>query len=114
MVYSRKIDPICSRLCIDRRSQPSCTGDLKSFSTILRPVIFDDLMQILADLQTKMRAVPHYLCPSITEAWLRRYQVLPGRTHPTMVTSGTGGFILHAIKVYVNECNIRLRLTQGY
>jgi hypothetical protein len=31
--------------------------------------------QILADLQTKMRALPQYLCPSVTEAWLRRYQV---------------------------------------
>lgn len=47
-----------------------------------------------------MRLNPGYLAPSITESWLRRYQVLPGRTHPTMHTSGSGGFILHAIKVY--------------
>ncbi|KAF7337502.1 hypothetical protein MSAN_02223200 [Mycena sanguinolenta] len=59
--------------------------------------------QILSDLHTKLRALPGYLCPSVTEVWLRRYQILPGRTHPTMNTSGTGGFILHAIKVYNDE-----------
>ncbi|KAJ6621065.1 Gcd10p family-domain-containing protein [Mycena sp. CBHHK59/15] len=58
-------------------------------------------VQILSDLHTKLRALPEYLCPSVTEVWLRRYQVLPGRTHPTMNTSGSGGFILHAIKMYV-------------
>lgn len=60
-----------------------------------------DTLQILSDLHTKLRTLPGYLCPSVNEVWLRRYQVLPGRTHPTMNTSGTGGFILHAIKVYV-------------
>ncbi|TDL28112.1 Gcd10p-domain-containing protein [Rickenella mellea] len=57
-------------------------------------------VQVLSDLQGKMRRMPQYLGPSVTESWLRRYQVLPGRTHPTMSTSGTGGFLLHAIKVY--------------
>lgn len=28
-------------------------------------------------------------------------QVLPGRTHPLMNMSGSGGFLLHTIKVYV-------------
>ncbi|KAF7307171.1 hypothetical protein MIND_00510700 [Mycena indigotica] len=62
-------------------------------------VISSPYAQILADVQTKLRALPQYLGPSVTEVWLRRYQVLPGRTHPTMTTSGGGGFILHAIKV---------------
>ncbi|KAJ7070756.1 Gcd10p family-domain-containing protein [Mycena amicta] len=63
-------------------------------------VVQSPYAQILADVQTKLRALPQYLGPSVTEVWLRRYQVLPGRTHPTMNTSGAGGFILHAIKVY--------------
>ncbi|KAG1885547.1 Gcd10p-domain-containing protein [Suillus subluteus] len=54
----------------------------------------------LTELQSNLRLDPSYLAPSITESWLRRYQVLPGRTHPTMNTSGSGGFLLHAIKVY--------------
>ncbi|KAJ7786619.1 Gcd10p family-domain-containing protein [Mycena metata] len=63
-------------------------------------VVQSPYAQILSDLHAKLRALPEYLGPSLTEVWLRRYQVLPGRTHPTMNTSGTGGFILHAIKVY--------------
>lgn len=50
-----------------------------------------------------MRALPQYLCPTVTEPWLRRYQVLPGRTHPMMAMSGSGGYILHAIKVYAEH-----------
>ncbi|KAG5647727.1 hypothetical protein DXG03_008450 [Asterophora parasitica] len=63
-------------------------------------VVHSPHIQILSDLQTQMRGASQYLCPNITESFLRRYQVLPGRTHPTMVTSGTGGFVLHAIKIY--------------
>lgn len=57
-------------------------------------------IQVLADLQSQMRQIPHYLAPAVTEVWLRRYQVLPGRTHPFMNMSGSGGFLLHAIKIY--------------
>ncbi|KAJ7103235.1 Gcd10p family-domain-containing protein [Mycena belliarum] len=64
-------------------------------------VVQSPYVQILSDLHNKLRALPGYLCPSVTEVWLRRYQVLPGRTHPTMSTSGSGGFIFHAIKTYV-------------
>ncbi|KAH0838075.1 Gcd10p-domain-containing protein [Lanmaoa asiatica] len=63
-------------------------------------VVQNMFLQPLADLQTKMRLIPGYLAPSITESWLRRYQVLPGRMHPTMNASGSGGFLLHMIKVY--------------
>jgi len=64
-----------------------------------------------------MRPQPSYLNPSITEAWLRKYQVqehvgrirqtydvqqvLPGRTHPLMMMSGGGGYLLHSTYVYV-------------
>jgi len=50
-----------------------------------------------------MRSQPQYLAPNITESWLRKYQVLPGRTHPVMSTSGSGGYVLHAIKIYDNN-----------
>ncbi|KAK2461432.1 hypothetical protein APHAL10511_005895 [Amanita phalloides] len=63
-------------------------------------VVHSPYVQILADLQNKLRGLPQYLFPNITEGWLRQYQVLPGRTHPMMSMSGSGGFILHAIKVY--------------
>ncbi|KAJ3772417.1 Gcd10p family-domain-containing protein [Lentinula raphanica] len=63
-------------------------------------VVHSPHSQPLVDLQNKLRNTPGYLGPSLTEGWLRQYQVLPGRTHPTMNTSGSGGYILHVIKVY--------------
>lgn len=75
-------------------------------------------LQILSELYAKIRDMPGYLGTSLTEGFLRRYQVcriidflnmwwhldkcpqvLPGRTHPTMNTSGSGGFLLHTYKV---------------
>jgi tRNA (adenine-N(1)-)-methyltransferase non-catalytic subunit len=73
---------------------------------------------VVTELQSTLRDVPHWLGPAVTESWLRQYQVLsvlceiayqvlnptqvlPGRTHPMMNTSGSGGFLLHAIKMYV-------------
>ena len=35
----------------------------------------------------------------LQESWLREQQVLPGRTHPHMTMSTTGGYILSGIKV---------------
>ncbi|KAE9398517.1 Gcd10p-domain-containing protein [Gymnopus androsaceus JB14] len=64
-------------------------------------VVHSPQSQPVVDLQNKLRNTPGFLGPSVTEGWLRRYQVLPGRTHPTMNTSGSGGYILHAIRVCV-------------
>ncbi|KAF9567796.1 Gcd10p-domain-containing protein [Agrocybe pediades] len=64
-------------------------------------VVHSPYSQIIVELQAKMRSMPQYLCPSVTEAWTRRYQVLPGRTHPMMAMSGSGGFIMHATKMCV-------------
>ncbi|KAI0257415.1 Gcd10p-domain-containing protein [Lactifluus subvellereus] len=64
-------------------------------------VVYSPHLQIVSDLQATLRQDPQCLAPSISESWLRRYQVLPGRTHPLMTTSGGGGYLLHAIRVYV-------------
>lgn len=63
-------------------------------------VVYNPHLQVVSDLQATLRLDPQYLAPSISESWLRRYQVLPGRTHPVMSTSGGGGYLLHAIKIY--------------
>ena len=36
---------------------------------------------------------------TLTETWLRNYQVLPDRTHPEVLMSGGGGYILSGIVV---------------
>ncbi|OSD03317.1 Gcd10p-domain-containing protein [Trametes coccinea BRFM310] len=63
-------------------------------------VVHSPHVQVVANLQNQLRDLPGYLGPSVTEGWLRQYQVLPGRTHPMMNASGSGGFIFHVIKIY--------------
>ncbi|KAI0714889.1 Gcd10p-domain-containing protein [Earliella scabrosa] len=63
-------------------------------------VVHSPHVQVVTNLQNQLRDLPGYLGPAVTEGFLRRYQVLPGRTHPMMNASGSGGFILHVIKIY--------------
>ncbi|RPD57093.1 Gcd10p-domain-containing protein [Lentinus tigrinus ALCF2SS1-6] len=63
-------------------------------------VVHSPHVQVVTNLQTQLRDRLGYLGPTVTEGFLRRYQVLPGRTHPMMNASGSGGFILHVIKIY--------------
>ncbi|WFC99502.1 tRNA (adenine(58)-N(1))-methyltransferase non-catalytic subunit trm6 [Malassezia yamatoensis] len=62
-------------------------------------VVFSPYLQPLVEAQARIRANPNFINVSITEPWLRRYQVLPARTHPDMTTSASGGYILHAIRI---------------
>lgn len=57
-----------------------------------------ELTQPLVEVQARMRASYSFVNVSVTEPWLRRYQVLPARTHPDMSTSASGGYILHAVR----------------
>ncbi|KAL7412032.1 Gcd10p family-domain-containing protein [Mrakia frigida] len=66
-------------------------------------VVYSPYLQVLTAAHTSMRAHTIYLNPSITESWLRKWQVLPGRTHPFMNMSGSGGFLLTATKVYADH-----------
>lgn len=54
---------------------------------------------MLYDLQTRLRNHPEFLAPNISEPSLRKYQVLPGRTHPEMNGMPHGGYILSTTRV---------------
>ncbi|KAF8918490.1 tRNA (adenine(58)-N(1))-methyltransferase non-catalytic subunit trm6, partial [Dissophora ornata] len=65
-----------------------------------RPVVvYHPAKEALLETSTWMRKCPDLLAPQLTESWLRKSQVLPGRTHPEMSTWGTGGSLLTATKV---------------
>ncbi|SNX85226.1 related to GCD10 - translation initiation factor eIF3 RNA-binding subunit [Melanopsichium pennsylvanicum] len=72
-------------------------------------VVHSPYLQPLVEVQAKMRADEEFINISVTEPWLRKYQVLPGRTHPEMTTSSTAGFILHALRVYGEVQSLRMR-----
>lgn len=62
-------------------------------------VVHTPFLQPLIETHARMRVCHEYIAVTVGEPWLRRYQVLPGRTHPEMSTSATGGYLLHALRV---------------
>ncbi|KAF9343484.1 tRNA (adenine(58)-N(1))-methyltransferase non-catalytic subunit trm6 [Mortierella sp. AD094] len=65
-----------------------------------RPVVvYHPAKEALLETSTWMRKCPDLLAPQLTESWLRKSQVLPGRTHPEMSTWGSGGCLLTATRV---------------
>jgi tRNA (adenine-N(1)-)-methyltransferase non-catalytic subunit len=68
-----------------------------------RPVVIYHIhKEFLVDAFYQMKQSNSFLNVQLTESWLRRYQVLPGRTHPEMTTTAGGGYILSAIRVLDN------------
>ncbi|EPZ34931.1 Eukaryotic initiation factor 3, gamma subunit domain-containing protein [Rozella allomycis CSF55] len=65
-----------------------------------RPLVaFSTCREVLSSSYVSLRQSKQFVNVQLTESWIRNYQVLPGRMHPTMTTSASGGFILSAIKV---------------
>ena len=60
--------------------------------------------QPLAEALHALRSAGAAVNLSMHEPWLRKHQVLPGRTHPTMTTdAGAGGFVLSGNRVLTKE-----------
>lgn len=66
-------------------------------------VVHHPFLQTLTEAHAQLRPYHSLIDVSITEPFQRKYQVLPGRMHPEMNTSATGGYILHAIRVLTDE-----------
>ncbi|WVW80830.1 hypothetical protein I302_102819 [Kwoniella bestiolae CBS 10118] len=66
-------------------------------------VVYSPHLQVLAELLAWSKKDPHYLHDTLSESWERTYQVLPGRTHPMMNTSATGGWLWSAIRVHPSK-----------
>ncbi|KIR43678.1 tRNA (adenine(58)-N(1))-methyltransferase non-catalytic subunit TRM6 [Cryptococcus deuterogattii 99/473] len=66
-------------------------------------VVYSPYYQVLAELLNWSKKDPNYLNDTLTESWERTYQVLPGRTHPMMTTSATGGYLWSATRVHPSQ-----------
>ena len=66
-------------------------------------VVYSPYIQVLSEILQSAKKDNNYLNPQLTESCSRTYQVLPGRTHPLMTTSGTGGYLFHTTKVIPSE-----------
>ena len=88
-------------LVIASQYQPeSILEKLLPFIRGSRPVVvYHTAKEALLETSTWMRKSSELLAPQLTESWLRKSQVLPGRTHPEMSTWGGGGCLLTATKI---------------
>ena len=74
--------------------------ELTKFIGGSRPIIiYAEHKEQLLDCYDYCFHSSNYIFVQLTESFLREYQVLPGRMHPNMRTSGSGGFILSMIRV---------------
>lgn len=60
-------------------------------------VVYADSTQPLVHAYQRLKAVGQAVALTISETWLRHFQVSPNRTHPDMTMSATGGYLLSGI-----------------
>nr|SVE69954.1 EOG090X0AAB [Eubosmina coregoni] len=66
-------------------------------------VLFSPHIEPLSDIYVQFRESNLAVNLKLTETWFRNYQVLPSRTHPEVMMSGSGGYILSGIKVLATD-----------
>ncbi|XP_013409113.1 tRNA (adenine(58)-N(1))-methyltransferase non-catalytic subunit TRM6 isoform X2 [Lingula anatina] len=64
-------------------------------------VVYCQYQEPLMECFVKLRQRGGVVHLTLTETWLREYQVLPGRTRPNINMSGTGGYLLTGTTVIV-------------
>ena len=62
-------------------------------------VVFSSYKEPLMDAYFAVKETGKAVLVTLAETWLRNYQVLPDRTHPEVLMSGGGGYILSGIVV---------------
>jgi tRNA (adenine-N(1)-)-methyltransferase non-catalytic subunit len=62
-------------------------------------VVFGEHMEPLIECFRELQKQDLAINLRLTDTWLREYQVLPGRSHPNMTMSQSGGYLLSGIKI---------------
>lgn len=88
LILACKFVPVCTLLTLLPYLSPSCPF-------VVHCEYLEPLLECFQVLQSKNLAVNIRL----SDTWMRDYQVLPGRTHPNMNMSQSGGFILWGLKL---------------
>ena len=91
------------RCCIVAAPTNHPTSVMNKLMPLLAPsasfAIFSNWQQPLAECHMALQQSKQAVNLTLAESWWREYQVLPARTHPTMSTSGTGGYILSGTQI---------------
>uniref|UniRef100_A0A673BI04 tRNA (adenine(58)-N(1))-methyltransferase non-catalytic subunit TRM6 n=1 Tax=Sphaeramia orbicularis TaxID=375764 RepID=A0A673BI04_9TELE len=88
-------------LVIASRFQPCpVLMGLIKFLAPSRPfVVYSQYKEPLIECYTKLKEQGGTVSLRLTDTWLRHYQVLPNRTHPVLLMSGGGGYLLSGTTV---------------
>ncbi|CAJ1969096.1 unnamed protein product [Cylindrotheca closterium] len=97
MLNARK----CDSVVIATKHDP--TQSLIELLPYLAPsspfVVFCEYIEPLAECFRELQEQRLAINLRLSDTWMREYQVLPGRTHPSMNMSQSGGFVLTGIKL---------------
>ncbi|KAF6719806.1 tRNA (adenine(58)-N(1))-methyltransferase non-catalytic subunit TRM6 [Oryzias melastigma] len=73
---------------------------LLRFLSPSRPfAVYSQYLEPLIECYTKLKEQGGAVGLKVTDTWLRHYQVLPNRTHPRLLMSGGGGYLLSGTTV---------------
>lgn len=78
---------------------PVLMGLLKFLSPSRPFVVYSQYKEPLIECYTKLKEQGGTVSLRLTDTWLRHYQVLPNRTHPLLLMSGGGGYLLSGTTV---------------
>eukprot|EP00529_Nitzschia_sp_RCC80_P029204 CAMPEP_0113500510 /NCGR_PEP_ID=MMETSP0014_2-20120614/32372_1 /TAXON_ID=2857 /ORGANISM="Nitzschia sp." /LENGTH=331 /DNA_ID=CAMNT_0000394861 /DNA_START=82 /DNA_END=1077 /DNA_ORIENTATION=+ /assembly_acc=CAM_ASM_000159 len=96
--WTRKCDSII--LAIGQYDSTTVLLDLWEFLAPSSPfVVYCEYIEPLTECFYTLQQQKFAINLRLSDTWTREYQVLPGRTHPAMNMSQSGGFILTGIKL---------------
>ncbi|KAK6297609.1 hypothetical protein J4Q44_G00321920 [Coregonus suidteri] len=78
---------------------PVLLGLIKFLAPSRPFVVYSQYKEPLIECYSKLREQGGAVSLRLTDSWIRHYQVLPNRTHPMLLMSGGGGYILSGTTV---------------
>ncbi|KAM6906676.1 tRNA (adenine(58)-N(1))-methyltransferase non-catalytic subunit TRM6 [Lycodopsis pacificus] len=82
---------------------PVLMGLIKFLSPSRPFVVYSQYKEPLIECYTKLKELGGTVNLRLADTWLRHYQVLPNRTHPLLLMSGGGGYLLSGTTVAVDR-----------
>ncbi|XP_037541264.1 tRNA (adenine(58)-N(1))-methyltransferase non-catalytic subunit TRM6 [Nematolebias whitei] len=82
---------------------PVLLGLIKFLSPSRPFVVYSQYKEPLIECYTKLKEQGGTVNLKLTDTWLRHYQVLPNRTHPLLLMSGGGGYLLSGTTVALDH-----------
>ncbi|KAM3602381.1 uncharacterized protein V6R79_003025 [Siganus canaliculatus] len=82
---------------------PLLLGLLKFLAPSRPFVVYSQYKEPLIECYTKLKEQGGAISLRLTDTWLRHYQVLPNRTHPVLLMSGGGGYVLSGTTVAMDR-----------